>query len=258
MRQTSLHGPGTGEDLERRFSKAAGLYRSREAKGAEGELRRILDKWPDHAPSLNLLALIVGRDGRDAECVALLERAIAHGSAEQAAASALLLGAAHERSNRIHAAEAAYKRALASAPERAEGHLKLGLFLLRHGRPERASGALRDALATDPDLALAHSALASALQALGDLAGAAESAARAVALGPDDPVFLSNLAIIRNLQGRFTDELGRGHLSKLTSIVEHLCPGRAEPSGEGKVFPCDRADIASADPFERGAPRNDP
>lgn len=205
MRHVRLHNSGQDEDVERRFADAADLFRSRDVPAAERRLRRILDEQPDHTPSLNLLALIAGRAGRDAECVALLERAIAHGTADQTSASALLLAAAHERAGRTEAAESAYRRALAAAPGTAQAHLKLGLLLLRKGRPGAASGALRDAVLAEPGLAVAHSALASALKALGDLASAAESAARAVALGPDDPGFLANLAVIRNAQGRYSE-----------------------------------------------------
>jgi predicted O-linked N-acetylglucosamine transferase (SPINDLY family) len=205
MRQVGLHNSGQDEGVERRFAAAADLFQARDAPAAELRLRQNLEERPDHTPSLNLLALIVGRAGRDAECVALLERAIAHGSADQALASMLLLAAAHERAGRTQAAESAYRRALVAAPGTAEAPLKLGLLLLRQGRPDPASRALRDAVLAEPDLAAAHSALASALKALGDLAGAAESAAHAVALGPDDPGFLANLAVIRNAQGRYSE-----------------------------------------------------
>src|SRR5258708_1387097 len=107
-------------DTERLFAEALELFRLRNSRGAETLLRNALAERPDHAPSLNLLALIVGRAGHDEECVALLERAIAHGSAEQAAASGLLLGAAHGRAGRPSDTEAAYRRVLAMAPGSSE------------------------------------------------------------------------------------------------------------------------------------------
>jgi predicted O-linked N-acetylglucosamine transferase (SPINDLY family) len=193
------------EDLEGRFAEAAVLFQARNAGAAESRLREILSQWPNHAPSLNLLALIAGRDGRDTECVMLLERAIVCGSAEQAAASALILGAAHERARRAPEAEAAYRRALEITPKGAEAHLKLGLLRLRLGRHEAALEPLTAAAALDARLPVAHGALASALCAIGDLAAAGESALRALELAPNDPNFVATLALVRNAQGRFAE-----------------------------------------------------
>lgn len=142
-------------DIERRFDAAAALFRDRDAAAAEQALQLILAERPDHTASLNLLALIAGRDGRDEECVALLERAIIHGAVEQAAPSALFLGATHERHGRIHAAENAYRHAVAAAPMMAQPRLKLGLLLLRQGEYASAADALREAAALDPGVACA-------------------------------------------------------------------------------------------------------
>src|SRR5579859_1383956 len=147
---------GGVNDAEHLFAGALELFRGKDSQGAEALARRALAAWPDHAPSLNLLALIAGRAGRDAECVALLERAIAHGSADQATASGLLLGAAHDRAGRTAEAEGAYSRVLAAAPTSSEAALKLGLLLSQQGREREAIGSLRTVTAAEPGLAVAH------------------------------------------------------------------------------------------------------
>jgi protein O-GlcNAc transferase len=192
-------------DVEQLFAEAAERFRGRDASSAEALLRDALARQPDHAPSLNLLAVIAGRAGRDAECVALLERAIVHGADEQARASGLLLGAAHARAGRLSAAEAAYRRVLQMAPGSSEAALRLGLLLRGHGREAEAIGLLRTATDAAPDLAEAHSALAVALHRAGDISAAAESAERAFALAPEERGLAANLAVIRNAQGRFSD-----------------------------------------------------
>jgi predicted O-linked N-acetylglucosamine transferase (SPINDLY family) len=159
------------DDVERLFSEATDLFQARDAAGAEALLRRILAASPGHAPSLSLLGLIAGRAGQDAECVALLERAIAHATPAQAATAGLWLGAAHRRA----------------------------------GRTAEAVESLRAAVAADPGLAAAQAALASALYASGDIPSAADHAERAVALAPEDPGFAGNLAVARNAEGRFAE-----------------------------------------------------
>ena len=193
------------KDVEQLFAEAAERFHARDAGGAEALLGDALAREPGHAPSLHLLALIAGRDGRDADGVALLERAIEHGSAEQAAASGLLLGAAHARQGRLAVAEAAYRRVLGGAPGAPEAAMRLGLLLRGQGREAEAIGLLRTAVAAAPALAEAHGALAVALHEAGDLAAAAESAERAFALAPQERGFAANLAVIRNAQGRFAD-----------------------------------------------------
>jgi protein O-GlcNAc transferase len=159
------------DDVEALFSEALGRFQARDATGAEPLLRRVLAAAPDHVPSLSLLAQIAGRAGRDAECVGLLERAVAHGAAQQAAMAGLWLGAAHRRA----------------------------------GRTRDAIGALRAAVEADPDLAAAHGALSAALYAIDDLAGAAAHAEAAARLTPADGACAGNLAVVRNAQGRYAE-----------------------------------------------------
>ena len=192
-------------DVEPVFSEAMSRFQARDALGAERLLRRALSQHPDHVPSLSLLAQIAGRAGRDAECIDLLERVIAHGTAEQAAAAGLWLGAAHNRSGRFAQAETAYRRAIGTDPASAEAHLQLGLFLHGLGRDVEAVTALRAAVGADARLARAHGALSSALYAIGEVTAAAEHTERAVGLDPANRAFVANLAVIRNAQGRFAD-----------------------------------------------------
>jgi protein O-GlcNAc transferase len=187
------------------IARAHTFLRARDTAGAEGLLREALAIEPRCADALHLLGLLAGRDGRDAECVALLEAAVANGTAEQAAGSGLLLAAAHRRAGRMEAAESALRAVLRIAPDHAEALLRLGLLLQELGRLADAREILRRAVEADPAQALAHGALAVTLHALGELDTAAESAAEAMRLAPASPEFAGNLAVIRNAQGRFAE-----------------------------------------------------
>lgn len=243
--------------IEQLFTRATELFRARDAAGAERLLRQVLVRAPDHAPSLGLLGLIAGRDGRDAECIALLECAVAGGSLDEAPVSAVWLGAAHARAGRPAEAETAYRRALALNPAYAEARLRLGLLLHEQGRPAEASAELEAAACAAPALAeqpffLANLAVAKnaegrfaeaeafsrralavqedpatlntlgvALKAQGRLDEAAAALERATALAPDPTQALYNLAAVRKDQGR-TDEA----VDQLRRTVERA-PGLA-------------------------------
>src|SRR5579864_1364762 len=91
--------------VQRRLTEALARLSAGDSASAEKLLRENLAKSPDHAPSLHLLGLIAGRERRDGECVALLRRAVEHGTGEQRVQSGLLLAAAHQRAGRPEAAE---------------------------------------------------------------------------------------------------------------------------------------------------------
>ena len=74
------------DDVERLFSEATRLFGAQEPAEAERLLRQAVVSAPHHVPSLSLLGVIAGRAGRDAQCVALLDQAVALSSGPQAAA----------------------------------------------------------------------------------------------------------------------------------------------------------------------------
>jgi protein O-GlcNAc transferase len=187
------------------IARARALLRASDSAGAERLLREALVLDPRDADALHLLGLLAGRAGRDAECAALLEAAVANGTAEQAAASGLLLAAARKRAGRMEAAESALLAVLRVSPSHAEALLRLGLLLQELGRPSDAREILYRAVEADPAQAVANGALAVTLHALGELDAAAESATKAMQLAPGATEFAGNLAVIRNAQGRFAE-----------------------------------------------------
>lgn len=157
----------TDADLD--HAAAVEHVRARDVAAAERLLRGVLAHAGGHVPSLHLLGLLAGRAGRDAECVALLERAVALGTPAQAAAAGLLLAEAHRR----------------------------------RGRTAAAAGAFRTVIAHDPAGLPARRGLCGALLDLGEAEEAAEVAAGGLACAPGDPALTHALAIARNAQGRF-------------------------------------------------------
>lgn len=215
--------------------RARALLCAGDAEAAEAALRGVVALDSSHAAGLHLLGLLAGRAGRDAECIAWLERAIAAGSDEEAARSGELLGTAHGRAGRAAEAEAAFRAALQRPgapigaltglaallreqrrPAEAEAMLRgagaaaetlpvryeLGLALLDMGRVAEAASVLSAVVAADPESVSAQCALSAARLMVGDFEGAGEAAGAAVALAPGDPRASRALAAVALAQGR--------------------------------------------------------
>lgn len=105
------------------------------------------------------------------EAAAELEAALRHGFREDPAIFGEL-GAALLGQERLDAAEAAYERRRAFAPDDAETHLQLGYIAWRRGEDERSEELLRRAIALDPGLLRAHHFLGLTALRRDDLDGA--------------------------------------------------------------------------------------
>jgi tetratricopeptide (TPR) repeat protein len=126
------------------------------------------------------------------------------------------------RSGQMDAAEAAYRRILAAAPDQVDARHLLGVIALQRGRLDEAAAEARRALALRPDHAAAHCTLAIASAQLGRQAEAEASFERAVLLQPHYIEALQGFGTLRQRQGR---------LEAAASLYEQalaLAPDRAQ------------------------------
>jgi Flp pilus assembly protein TadD len=100
------------------------------------------------------------------------------------------------------AAEAVYRRILDVAPGHPDALHSLGLLAHQAGWHEQALGWVREAIGRDGRRGHYHNTLGLVLRALGRFGEAAECFEQALAVRPDYPVALKNLARIRAEQGR--------------------------------------------------------
>jgi tetratricopeptide (TPR) repeat protein/SAM-dependent methyltransferase len=124
-----------------------------------------------------------------------------HATAARVEASAARALELHRR-GRLAEAVAAYREAVALAPEVAELHFNLGTALHALGRVDDAIEAYRAALAREPTLAVAHDNLGNALAARGEYDAAIASYTRALAAAPGHLPARYNLAVALQRSGR--------------------------------------------------------
>jgi len=109
----------------------------------------ILKVIPDHQEAAGRLGRLAFEDGELAKAAAHLERA----TAGEAPASVWFdLGVVRQDMRDHDAAEAAYRKVLAIAPDHAEAALNLGIVLQEKGAPDRAMDAYATAYRLRPDM----------------------------------------------------------------------------------------------------------
>jgi tetratricopeptide (TPR) repeat protein len=113
---------------------------------------------------------------------------------KESADSYAVLGAIHERFGQRAEAVQAYEKALARQPAHLGAARGLALIYARQRRAQEAVRLLEAAAAAHPRIALPLLELGQIHQRLGDDAAAAAAYRRALALEPDNPVALNNLA----------------------------------------------------------------
>lgn len=167
---------------------------------AEVLLRDLTVRFPQHGFGWKALGPVLNMQGRYAEALAAMQKAVELMPHDAECHSNL--GKALKDAGRLAEAEACHRRALEVEPQLALAHNNLGAVLADQGRFEEAEASYRRALEQEPRYAMAHGNLGTALRALGRLTEAEASYRRALELTPDLPEAHSNL-------GNALRELGR-------------------------------------------------
>ncbi len=192
------------------FALALEHHRAGRLAEAEHGYRAILKLDPDHADSLNLLAVIALQRGHPEPALQLAERAVA--LRPDAAACRNTLGQVLERLRRDAEAANCYETALALDPAYAEAQNNLGLVRARQDRLTEAEALYRRAIDLEPGYAEPYTNLGNLLKDRCELDAAIACYRRAIELRPDLSALHSNLLLTLHYHPAFgPQDLEREH-----------------------------------------------
>ncbi|HEX6100835.1 MAG TPA: sulfatase-like hydrolase/transferase [Thermoanaerobaculia bacterium] len=219
-------------DLDNQLHRSIAAYQQGNLDEAIELARGLVAERPDMQIAQEMLAFFLGQNERPEEAIALLQRQIAAGQANDTMRIRLGLllseaGRAREALELLRpyadrddpdllnaygialaddgdpaAAVRQFERILAADPNNARALQNLGIVALRLGDVPRATGYLQRALALDARLPLAWNTLGVAAARRGDLDAAIAHWTKAVAIDPSQLDALYNLGLVAAERGR--------------------------------------------------------
>jgi len=239
----------------KKLENAVMLHQRGQLDQAARLYREVLDLHPDNADALHLTGMIALQQGRAADAIPSLRRAIAlnasaaayhfhhalalqslndMGGAVDGYARALALkpddpdiynnmGNALTALGKLGEAEASFRKAIALQPGHASAHCGLGMILWQQGNQNEAMASYRAALSRDPHHAGALVSLGNAHWESGALEEAEALLARAQAVRPQDCDILNSLAALRLARG---DSAGAGEIIRRSLAVQETAANK--------------------------------
>ena len=190
---------GSGAGPEALLREGLAHHRARRWAEAAAAYRALLDLDPEEPNAWNLLGVVALEEGRPAEALPLLERALA--LYPRGAAYHVNRGNALRHLGRWDEAEAAYRQALGLEPALPDAVLNLGQLFNDRGRYVEAAEVLETGLPRGLEHPAFCLQFSRALRTLGLLAEAEAFERQAAALAPEDPKVLNSIGITRLAQG---------------------------------------------------------
>lgn len=201
-RQRSASQPS---ELERSLARATEWHQRGRLDRAEMLYRQILRVAPDHADTLYLLGTLYHQQGHHRQAVEHLQPALRHfqrSATPALAAVGFSLGNACFELGRHADAAAAYRAALAVAPDDPELLNNLGNALSADGRHDQAVACYRRGVALQPRHTGMWRNLAAALRHAGQLREASAACREILRFQPDDSYIGLQLAELLQLTGQ--------------------------------------------------------
>lgn len=173
-----------------------------------------LQQSPDEVDALHLLGVLRHQQGRNAEAVELLRRAVA--LRPRFAGAHLNLGNAWKALRQFDEAQASYRAALAVQPDFAHAHFNLANTLVTLEHHEDAINHFEQAVRLQPTHAAAFNNLGNSLAALQRHEAAAGAFYKAIQLQPGYAGAHNNLGLALNALGRHDEALDQFRKALLT------------------------------------------
>lgn len=191
------------ESAKAALTAAVAAHEAGDLAAAERGYRAALAATPDLPDALQLLGVARHQQGDDDDALALLERA--RTLAPRNSAVRTNLGSLFNAVGRHAEAAEEFRAALALEPREADVWCNLGIALRAQGRATEAAEAFERAIAFASGAPKPKYELANLFLALKDYARCERVYRDYVALVPNDPASLSNLAYVVQAQGRLDE-----------------------------------------------------
>jgi predicted O-linked N-acetylglucosamine transferase (SPINDLY family) len=244
------------------LADALAAHRAGDLDRAASLCRALLDKQPAMVDAMQILGVVLARQGLFDEADAIFGRAI--GIAPRDPGLLFNHGNLLKQSGRSEAAAARFRAAIAAAPDHVEALYNLGHTHQEFGRLETAATLFRRAVAVRPLYAKGWSALATVLKSQGNADEAMECARRAIAINPRQCVARLTLANLCRDSGRAEEAIAQlravldlepdngGALALLVHQLQQVCDWAMLPAlGE-------RLDAANASALNAGTAPPEP
>lgn len=191
---------GRRQPKPQKMNTLVGLFNQERYAEAEIRARNVTEQFPHYGFGWNLLGAALQQQGRSAEALGSMQKAVrlSPGDAEGHSNLGNVLRDLRQLDEAMHS----YRRALKIKPDYAEAHNNLGNALRDLGQIDNAIASYRHALKLAPDYAMALNNLGAVLQDCGQLEEAVTCLRRAVEIKPDFDMALNNLALVFNAQGK--------------------------------------------------------
>ena len=220
------------------YEKAVRHHQSGNPDQAEHLYRELLAKWTGHAPSLNLLGVLLSQKGRHQEAAELLEHAIRQDNSVPAYHNNL--GTIYKALELHDKALACYTRALQLKPDYPEALNNQGTLREWLGEYREAADCYQQAILIRPEFAEVHANLGNALKQLRQYSAAIECFRRAISLKPVAEYY-NNLANALTELGRHDEALL--HYERAMICNPDYAEARSNLLCHGQYLPTASADI---------------
>jgi tetratricopeptide (TPR) repeat protein len=179
------------------------LHRMGNLEGAATLYRSILEREPGHVDTIGLLGMLELQQGRVADAIELMQRAVT--IRPEFATIHMQLGLLWQSMGGFADAALAFRRVLALEPRDTAAHVNLGVALRALERRDEALAHFQEAVELSPTLAEAHTNLGELYLEMGQTGRALGHCQTAVALRPDLAEAHNNLGNVLRLLGRFAE-----------------------------------------------------
>lgn len=219
--------------VEQVLQRAAQQLEAGDIRGAEINVRQVLQAQPDQPFALHLLGVIAHQVGQTAEAVALIERAT-----EILPSEALFhrnVGEMYRLINRLYEAIRHGKRAVELMPKDAFAHANLGIAYCDREEYDKAEASLRRALKINPNLPYVLNNMGNLRRMTEDADDAMVFYRKALAVAPDYLEARNNLAMVL-IESDRPDEA----LAELTQVLNVRPDYAAAHYNAGNALMCQK------------------